>query len=261
MTNRPSIAAAVLLALGLAAAPVMAQTPTATTPAPAGTPPATAAATPAATPAASGHWVGTLQTPAQPLEVEVDLKPGTPPAWVGTISIAAQNLKAFPLSSVDVQGKSVSFAMANVPGTPTFKGTLSDDGTTLSGDFSQGGGSVPFTMARKGDAVFVPPAKSTPITKDLEGDWAGTLAVGDKTLRLNLKLANGADGATGTIVSVDQGGAEIPISTVAQNGTHIELSLPQIGGKYAGDIKDGRLVGTWTQGPGSLPLEFSRPVP
>jgi hypothetical protein len=242
MTNRLPIAAAILLAVGLSAVPAAAQTP-------------------APAPGAAGHWVGTLQTPAQPLDVEVDLKPGPPPAWVGTISIAAQNLKAFPLSSITIEGKTVSFAMANVPGQPGFKGTLSEDGSTLSGDFTQGGGSVPFTMTRKGDAVFAPPVKSTPITKDLEGDWAGTLAVGERTLRLNLKLANGADGATGSMVSVDQGGAEIAIASIVQAGTHLTLELPAIAGTYSGDLKDGKLVGTWSQGPGKLPLEFSRPVP
>ncbi len=211
-------------------------------------------------PGASGHWTGVLDTPAQALDLEVDLKPGTPPAWVGTISIPVQNLKAFPLS-VEVQGTSVSFVMANVPGTPTFKGTLAADGATISGDFAQGGGSLPLRLTRKGDAVFATPAKSTAITKDVEGMWSGSLAVRGQTLRLTLKLANGADAATGSMICVDQGGGEIPIATITQAGTHLTLELPAINGKYAGDLKDGKLVGTWTQGPGSLPLEFVRPAP
>jgi hypothetical protein len=215
----------------------------------------------AQTPSASGHWTGVLDTPAQPLDVEVDLKPGTPPEWVGTISIPAQNLKAFPLSSIEVQGTSVSFVMANVPGTPTFKGTLAADGATLSGDFSQGGGSIPFRMTRKGDAVFAAPAKSTVVTKELEGTWNGSLDVGGTTLRLTLKLANVLEMATGTIVSVDQGGVEIPITTIIQAGSTLTLELPSIGGSYSGELKDGKLVGTWKQGPGSAPLEFTRATP
>lgn len=214
----------------------------------------------AQTPTASGHWTGVLDTPAQALDLEVDLKPGTAPGWVGTISIAAQNLKAFPLS-VDVAGTSVSFTMPNVPGSPTFKGTLSADGATIAGDFSQGGGTLPLKLTRKGDAVFAAPAKSTAITKDLEGTWNGTLEAGGRTLRLTLKLVAGADGATGSIVSVDQGGAEIPITTITQNGQHLELELPAIAGKFSGDLQEGKLAGTWSQGPGSLPLVFSRPSP
>jgi hypothetical protein len=239
MSTRLSMVSAVLFVVGLAAAPVVsAQTPT-----------------------ASGHWTGVLDTPNQALDVEVDLKPGTPPAWVGTISIPAQNLKAFPLSQIEVQGTSVSFVIANAPGTPTFKGTLAADGATLSGDFTQGGGSIPFKMTRKGDAVFTAPAKSTVITKELEGTWNGSLAAGGQTLRLTLKLASGPDAATGSMVSVDQGGAEIPITTIVQAGSHLTLELPSIAGSYAGDLKDGKLVGTWTQGPGSLPLEFTRATP
>ena len=212
-------------------------------------------------PSAAGHWTGMLDTPAQALDLEVDLKPGTPPAWVGTISIAVQNLKAFPLS-VEVQGTSVSFVMANVPGTPTFKGTLAADGTSISGDFSQGGGSLPLKLTRKSDAVFTEPAKSTAITKEFEGAWSGSLAVpGGKTLRLALKLANGADAATGSMVSIDQGSGEIPISTITQAGTHLTLVVQAVNGSYSGELKDGKLVGTWTQGPGSLPLEFVRAAP
>jgi len=243
MRNRLSVVSAVLFVAGLLAAPpVTAQTPN-------------------TAPTASGHWTGVLDTPAQPLDIEVDLKPGTPPAWVGTISIPAQNLKGFPLSSITVDGTSVSFVMANVPGTPTFKGTLAADGATISGDFAQGGGSIPFKMTRKGDAMITPPAKSTVITKELEGTWNGTLSVGDRTLRLTLKLANGADAATGSMISVDQGAAEIPITTITQDASHLTLELPMIGGKYAGDLKDGKLVGTWSQGPGSAPLEFTRATP
>jgi hypothetical protein len=245
MRIRMSLVSAAVFAAGLAVAPaVSAQTPS----------------TSAQAPTASGHWTGVLETPAQPLDVEVDLKPGTPPAWVGTISIPAQNLKGFPIS-VDVQGTSVSFVMEKVPGTPTFKGTLAADGATISGDFSQGPGTLPLKLTRKGDAVFTAPAKSTAVAKELEGTWSGALAVGGQTLRLTLKLANGADAATGTIISVDQGGAEIPITTITQDGAHLTLELPAIAGKYTGDLTDGKLVGTWSQGPGSAPLEFTRAVP
>jgi hypothetical protein len=216
---------------------------------------------PDAAPSATGHWSGAIETPGQPLAIEVDLKGGAAPAWIGTISIAAQNLKAFPLGSIDVQGKAVTFAIPNVPGSPTFKGRLSDDGATIAGDFTQGGGTIPFKLARAGEAVIAAPAKSTAITKELEGNWTGALAVGGQTLRLNLKLANGPDGATGSLVSVDQGGVEIAIASIVQAGAHLDLEVPAVAGKFSGDLKDGKLVGTWSQGPGSLPLEFSRPVP
>jgi hypothetical protein len=209
-------------------------------------------------PSAAGHWTGAIEVPTGPLAVEIDLKPGTPPAWVGTITIAAQNLKSFPLQSADVAGTSVTLVIAGAAGTPTFKGTLTADGQTISGDFTQGGGSMPFKLTRAGDAVFAPAAKSTPITKDVEGRWAGTLAAGGQSLRLRLTLANGPDGATGSMISVDQGGVEIAVASIVQTGMHLVITLPTVAGTFEGDLKDGRLVGTWTQGPGNLPLEFVR---
>jgi hypothetical protein len=216
---------------------------------------AVAFAQPAAAPA--GHWEGAIQIPGQELKIEVDLaKAGD--KWEGTISIPAQGLKGFSLSSLTVQGDSVSFTMKG-PGDPTFTGTLSKDAKTLSGTFAQGGGSIPFALTRTGEAKIEPLPKSTPITKDLEGSWEGAVDVDGTTLRLVLKLANGTDGAaTGTLVSVDQGGVEVPIAAVIQTGAQLKLLLPTIAGTYEGALKDGQLTGTWTQGPRSWPLVLKR---
>jgi hypothetical protein len=106
----------------------------------------------AQTPAgASGHWEGAIQVPGQELKVEIDLS-GAGEKWEGTIAIPAQGLKGFPLAAIAVQGDAVSFAMKGIPGDPQFKGTLSKDGKALAGDFLQGGGTVPFSVARTGDA-------------------------------------------------------------------------------------------------------------
>jgi hypothetical protein len=208
-------------------------------------------------PGASGHWTGAIEIPGQPIQIEVDLKPDGQ-SWIGTITIPAQNLKGFPLSAIQVQDRQVTFAMTQVPGTPTFKGEVTADGTGLLGDFTQGELKTTFELKRTGEAAIAPPAKSTPITKELEGQWSGTLDAGGRQLRLTLKLANGADAATGSIVSVDQGGAEIPITSIVQSGAHLELSLPAIAGSFSGDLKDGKLAGEWKQGPGTLPLTFTR---
>src|SRR6185295_19889328 len=104
-------------------------------------------------PSPAGHWKGAIQIPGQELQVEVDLAPKGQGAWAGTISIAAQNMRAFPLSSIDAQGEAVTFAMKGVPGEPTFKGRLSAEGGSLSGDFMQGEARMPFQLKRTGDAI------------------------------------------------------------------------------------------------------------
>lgn len=166
-----------------------------------------------------------------------------------TLSIATQGT-----------GSAVGFGMKGVPGDPRFTGTLSADGKSMSGDFGQGGGTLPFTLAWKGEARLEEPPKSTEITKELEGSWEGALDVQGTVLRLVLKLANHPGGATGVLVSVDQGGAETPITSITQAGSQLKLAVTTINASYVGDLKDGQLAGTWTQGPGSWPLVFKRPA-
>lgn len=210
---------------------------------------------------AAGHWEGAIQLPDKELPVIVDLAlaadGGT---WEGTIAIPAQNLKGFPLADITVGGESVTFAIPKVPGSPTFKGTVSKDGKSLAGDFTQGGGTVPFSLTRHGDARFEPVPKSTPISADLEGNWEGSLDIQGTVLRLIFRLAKGADDGmgSGTIVSVDQGGAEIPLTAVVQKGAQVMLLATSIAGTFEGELKDGAISGTWLQGPGKFPLTLKR---
>lgn len=204
----------------------------------------------------SGHWVGSL--PAGPgLDIEIDLaKKGE--VWHGTMSVPAQGTKGIPLADLAVKGTAVSFAIKGAPGEPNYSGTLSPDGKSIAGTFSQGGSSLPLTLAWKGEAKFEVPPKSTPITRELEGSWEGTLDVKGNLLRLALKLTNDPAGAKGTLISLDQGNAEIPIAAITQEGTRLKLLVTMISGTFDGELKGSELAGTWVQGPLNLPLVFKR---
>ena len=210
-------------------------------------------------PPPSGHWVGSIEA-GPGIEVEIDLAAKSADVWYGTISIPSQGTRGVPLSALSVKGSAVSFAIKGAPGDPQYSGTLSQDGKTISGTFMQGGGNVPLTLAWKGEAKFEVPAKSTRVSKEIEGSWEGTLDVKGTMLRLTLKLANAEGGATGTLISVDQNNVEIPLSTITQEGTRLTLLLNMISGNFTGELKGGELAGTWTQGPLSLPLVFKRPA-
>ena len=152
--------------------------------------------------------------------------------------------------------------MANVPGTPTFKGTLAADGATISGDFSQGGGSIPFKLTRKGDAVFAPPAKSTAITKELEGTWNGSLDGRRADPAAHVEAGQRSRRGDGDASSASIRAASRSRSRRSRRrGRTSRSNCPSIAGTYSGDLKDGKLVGTWSQGPGSAPLEFTRATP
>jgi len=209
-----------------------------------------------AAPAPSGHWVGTITGPGLETAVDLAMKGNV---WQGTFSVPAQGVKGVPLADLSVKGNAVSFAIKGAPGDPRFTGTLSADGKTIDGTFSQGGADMPLSLAWKGDAKFEVAQKSSAITKDLEGSWEGALDIKGTILRLQLKLANSPGGATATLVSLDQGGVEIPVATVLQEGAKVKLLVSMISGTFEGELKGGELAGTWSQGQlVGAPLVFKR---
>ena len=209
-----------------------------------------------AAPPPSGHWSGSIDA-GPGIAVEVDLE-RQGDAWRGTISIPSQGTKGIPLSDLVVKNTSVEFAIKGAPGDPRFKGELSQDGKTIAGTFSQGGGSVPLNLARKGEAQFETARKNPAISKTLIGTWEGTLDVQGKLLRVVLTLANGPDGATGKLVSLDQDNLELPLTTIAEEGARLKLTISMVSAGFDGEVKGSEIAGNWTQGAGSLPLTFKR---
>ena len=93
----------------------------------------------------AGHWEGAIELPGQKLGINLDfIREGD--AWKGDISIPLQNAKDLPLINLSLEGTSATFEIQGVPGNPTFKGTL--QGSRISGDFTQGGATFPFSVER-----------------------------------------------------------------------------------------------------------------
>lgn len=100
---------------------------------------------------AAGHWEGEIELPTGKLQVMVDLTQEGG-AWKGDIDIPMQGAKDLPLEGITVEGTKVRFAIANIPGAPTFNGTLENG--AIRGTFTQGTASLPFRLGR--EAVEVP---------------------------------------------------------------------------------------------------------
>jgi hypothetical protein len=208
----------------------------------------------------SGHWEGTIETPETELRIEIDLTKGSKGELAGTFAQPAQGVKGFPLSALANEGRLVRFVLKAAEQPSTFRGELAVDGTSITGTVTQAGYTVPFTLARTGDARVTPTPKSAAVGRELEGTWRGTLAVGTKQMRLILSIANHSDGtAAGTIVSPDGSGVEIPIA-ITQRESRVTIDVPSVGASYVGvaNAAGTELVGTWTQQGTALPLTFER---
>ncbi|RMH22927.1 MAG: hypothetical protein D6696_02025 [Acidobacteria bacterium] len=214
-------------------------------------------------PGAAGRWQGEIELPGNALEVIVDLAAGDGGAWGGQITIPAQGLDGFPLSAVEVDGRSVSFRMEGVAGQPAFAGQLAEDGQSIEGEFSQGAGRVRFRLARRGDTDFVPaaPATATPELAALAGTWRGQLDVPGQTLRLELRVAVGDGGVLDArFGSPDQGNTDMRVSRLERDGRKVTVNLDYLNARFEGTLnEDGTTItGDWHQGGGTLPLTLTR---
>lgn len=211
----------------------------------------------------AGHWEGQIALPATQIAIRVDLE-RTGEAWSGAIDIPVQGLRGFKLQPVKVDGAAVHFALPNVPGDPTFAGQLDKDARSISGHFIQGGQKFPFQLERRLHPTTI--AGETP-SKDLQGQglaghWQGVLKPNPAIeLRLALEIQKTAAGAyEGAMISLDQGRARMPISTLTEGSGTITMQVASIGGAYDGQLSaDGsEFTGEWQQGGQKFPLSFKR---
>ncbi len=211
----------------------------------------------------SGHWEGAIQAPNAEVRIEIDLSKNSTGELAGTFGQPAQRLKGFPLANVAVAGTSVTFHLkGSAPGERAFSGVLAADVQSISGNFSQGGNSFPFSLVRTGDARLEPAPTSPPISTALEGVWNGTLDVNGTQRPLILTMSNQSDGrATGSVLNVDEG-LEIPIAAITEKDSGLTLDISAVGGSYSGVLNPGgtELVGTFTLGPAAMRLTFRRAV-
>lgn len=113
--------------------------------APAEEPPAEKPPAVAEEPDAAGDWIGKLEAPGSALEISITLRRDAQ-GWSGTIDVPAQALLGHPLEQVQIAANEATFKIANIPGDPTFKGTV--EGNVLSGTLTQSGATVSFSLKR-----------------------------------------------------------------------------------------------------------------
>lgn len=207
----------------------------------------------------AGHWEGKIQIPDHELSFTVDLDQGSKGEWIGSLSITGSGSVDVPLIKIVVSGTAVQF-MANLPGETSFTGTLSSDASSLAGKASNAEGAVPFQLARNGEANVKVPPPSSVLSKEFEGTWEGVVESDGKVRRIVLKLSPAPDGtATATLISVDKGNLEIPVTAVRLQGKQLELLARAVGGTYRGTLgPSGEIAGEWIEPTARLPLTFKR---
>jgi hypothetical protein len=205
----------------------------------------------------NGRWDGAVQIPGRELQVVVDLAKARDDTWRGSITIPGLNIQGAQLVDVSVQDSGASFGIKTSLGLEaTFKGHFGDDGT-FSGDFIQAGNRAAFNLKKIGSPQIEAPIRSTPVTKEIEGEWKGEYQIFGAPRHVTLKLANGAENsATAELVVVGKKVNNLPVDLVTQEGDLIAIDSHQTGIGYEGRFNKeaNEIKGTFMQGPIELPL-------
>jgi hypothetical protein len=214
-----------------------------------------------------GYWQGTLKPGNTTIRVEMKIAERAD----GTFRVAGdspeQGARDIEATAVTYHRPTVKIEFGGIGG--AFEGTVDASDRTVTGNWMQGGKPLPLTLERaKPETAAVPdPAieaqkdYSYTSPNDLPGHWQGTLNVKQAgvKLRLAVNIAKLPDGKFScSMISLDQGGAEIPASTVQYFPPNVRLEWGAIGGSFNGKLEKGKLTGAWRQGGGALPLVLER---
>jgi len=203
----------------------------------------------------SGRWEGTAQIPDNELTVVVDLAQENR-AWVGSIIIPGLGLKGTPLTDIKVQPPDVSFAVKGALGIQ-LKLRL-DANNKLAGNFEQAGNRAAATIQKTGTAQVEYPPRSTPVAKELEGEWKGDYEMLGYTRHVSIKFANHPDGATAEFVIVGRKHNVLPVDLVTQEGEMVTVDSHEMGFSFEGRLRNGKLSGAIRQAAMETPLVLVR---
>lgn len=98
----------------------------------------------------------------------------------------------------------------------------------------------------------------TSFSQDITGQWNGILKIQGIQLRLIFHIHKTEEGYKSTMDSPDQMAKDIPIASTSFDNFNIKLTIPQAAINYEGILKDNIIIGQFSQGGQSFPLDLSR---
>lgn len=182
-----------------------------------------------------GRWEADVADEgSQRIRIILDLEKNANAEWIASMGIPSANKTGMVVQDVVVDGKSVKFIAVELMMTP-FDLTLGSDGTmkgTISGPRAQ-----PVEFKRTGEAKVELIAASPAVSKELEGDWEGTLESPGGTFTLAFHFKNQPDNTVAATIDSRNANRNInavrmPLNNVKQIGQKVEFGI-----KIAGDAR------------------------
>ena len=175
------------------------------------------------------------------------------------MGVPAQNVTGLYVKDLVVNAKSVKFMAVELQ-MSICDLTLGADGK-LTGTLSGPHGSMPIEFLRKGEAKVELPAPSPAVSKQLEGDWEGTLQTPGSEFPLTVHFKNQPDQTVAATIDIPKTGSiGMPVNDVRQSGQKVEFGLKIAHGSFQGTMnQEGtEITGQFSHEADSMPLTLKK---
>ena len=213
-----------------------------------------------------GHWEGFYTVNNREIGISLDLAKNAKSEWIASMGLPSQNLTGLVVMDVTVNGKSVKFVAVELQMAKCdltlgpdgrMKGTMSAPQGPMSTQ-----GPMPVELKRTGEAKVELIPASPAVSKELEGDWEGSLHAPNGVLfPLVLHFKNQPDRTVAaTMDSPGRNAMAMPLNNVKQTGQKVEFGLKIAQSAFQGALnpEGTELAGQFTHEQDSSPLTLRK---
>jgi hypothetical protein len=204
-----------------------------------------------------GHWEGTIDANDQKIRLTLDLAKNGKSEWISSMGVPSENATGLVVMDVAVNGKSVKFVAVELM-MAAFDLTLGPEGI-MKGTLRGPQGRQPVEFKRTGEARVKLPSASPAVSKELEGDWEGSIQTPNGTSKMVFHFKNKPDKTV--TATFDSGNAVgLPLNNVKQTGKKVEFEIKVAHGSFQGNMNEEctELTGQLTHGATSMPLTLRK---
>lgn len=190
--------------------------------------------------AQEGHWEGSFTAGNREIGVSLDLAKNAKAEWIASMGVPAQNATGLVVKDLTVDGKRVKF-MAVELAMALFDLTVGEDGG-MKGTLSGRMGVVPVALKRTGEAKVELMAASPAVSKELEGDWDGSLETPGGAMPLVFHFKNLPDHTVAATIDTPNS-TSMPLNDVKQTGQKVAFGMKIAGGSFEGTLNGNEIKG------------------
>ena len=214
-----------------------------------------------------GYWKGTLKIGHDSLRMAFRIAERADKTFRVEWDNRDQGADNIEATAVTYQAPTVKVEFGGVG--IAFVGKVDGTDRVITGNLLQGGNSTPLTVERARPETAALPDPAIELQKDythtspndFPGHWHGILEnkQSGQKVHLDLNIARLPGGKFfASMFSIDQGGVELPASTIQFTPPNVRLEWSTIDVSFTGKLENGKISGVFEQSGVGLPLVFKR---